>query len=722
MNKELIERISEMSLAEKVLQLTQYTAQTVLKNDDESIVTGNAVTDGMSGDMLWNIGSVLNGLNGETVTRIRQSRREKGIPEPVMFMIDVIHGYRTIFPVPLAIACSFDTALAKRCAEMSAVEAKYDGTDVTFSPMVDLCRDARWGRVMESFGEDPYLCGEMGKAFIRGYHSGGIGCCVKHFAAYGACESGRDYAAANISEHTLKEYYLAPYKECLKENPEMFMCSFNSLNGIPMLANKKLLIDVLRKEWGFDGVLISDHSAVLELIKHGYVATDKECALAVEQSGLDIEMCTPSYAVNLPDLVKEGTVPESDVDRLVYRVLELKDKLGLYKNPDRYTDTAKFDKISVCDKHRDIARTAAEESSVLLKNNGVLPLSPSDKIALIGPFADSKEIVGAWNCKCRLGETVTVKEGVANLMGNAPLCIKGCNDGQFDTDESGFEEAVNYARSADVIVACIGENMNCSGEAHSRADIAVPRLQAELIRRLHALGKPIAVVLFGGRPQVLKDIEPFADAILCVWHPGTEGGNAIANLIYGKVNPSGKLAMSFPRSVGQCPIYYNNLSSGRPQTVDKPTLIRGKFIFESAYDDEYTSPLYPFGFGLSYTTFEYKDMKLSSKTVSAQKSIVASVNVKNTGTRDGQEVVQWYIHDKFASILRPVKELKGFEKVFLKAGEQKTVSFMIDIGTLEFYTASGEGKAESGEFELFVGASSDKCLRAEFIFYGEKAL
>lgn len=722
MNKELIERISEMSLAEKVLQLTQYTAQTVLKNDDESIVTGNAVTDGMSGDMLWNIGSVLNGLNGETVTRIRQSRREKGIPEPVMFMIDVIHGYRTIFPVPLAMACSFDTALAKRCAEMSAVEAKYDGTDVTFSPMVDLCRDARWGRVMESFGEDPYLCGEMGKAFIRGYHSGGIGCCVKHFAAYGACESGRDYAAANISEHTLKEYYLAPYKECLKENPEMFMCSFNSLNGIPMLVNKKLLIDVLRKEWGFDGVLISDHSAVLELIKHGYVATDKECALAVEQSGLDIEMCTPSYAVNLPDLVKEGIVSESDVDELVYRVLELKDKLGLYKNPDRYTDTAEFDKISVCDKHRDIARSAAEESSVLLKNNGVLPLSPSDKIALIGPFADSKEIVGAWNCKCRLGDTVTVKEGIAHLIGKAPLCINGCGDGQFDTDESGFEEAVNYARSADVIVACIGENMNCSGEAHSRADIAVPRLQAELIRRLHALGKPIAVVLFGGRPQVLKDIEPFADAILCVWHPGTEGGNAIANLIYGKVNPSGKLAMSFPRSVGQCPIYYNNLSSGRPQTVDKPTLFRGKFIFESAYDDEYTSPLYPFGFGLSYTTFEYKDMKLSSKTVTAQKSIVASVNVKNTGTRDGQEVVQWYIHDKFASILRPVKELKGFEKVFLKAGEQKTVSFTIDEGTLVFYTANGERKAESGEFELFVGGSSEKCLRAEFVFYGEKAL
>lgn len=722
MNKELIERISEMSLAEKVLQLTQFTAQTILKSDDESIVTGNAVTDGMSGDMLWNIGSVLNGLNGETVTHIRQSRREKGITEPVMFMIDVIHGYRTIFPVPLAIACSFDTALAKRCAEMSAVEAKYDGTDVTFSPMVDLCRDARWGRVMESFGEDPYLCGEMGKAFIRGYHHGGIGCCVKHFAAYGACESGRDYAEVDISEHTLKEYYLAPYKECIKEKPEMFMCSFNSLNGIPMLANKKLLVDILRKEWGFDGVLISDHSAVLELIKHGYVATDKECALAVEQSGLDIEMCTPSYAVNLPDLVKEGIVPESDVDELVYRVLELKEKLGLYENPDRYTDTAEFDKISVCDKHRDIARSAAEESSVLLKNNGILPLLPSDKIALIGPFADSKEIVGAWNCKCRLGETVTVKEGVANLTGKAPPCIKGCNDGQFDTDESGFEEAVNYARSADVIVACIGENMNCSGEAHSRADIAVPRLQAELIRRLHALGKPIAVVLFGGRPQVLKDIEPLADAILCVWHPGTEGGNAIANLIYGKVNPSGKLAMSFPRSVGQCPIYYNNLSSGRPQTVDKPTLFRGKFIFESAYDDEYTSPLYPFGFGLSYTTFEYKNMKLSAKTVAAQKSIVASVNVKNTGTRDGQEVVQWYIHDKFASTLRPVKELKGFEKVFLKAGEQKTVSFMIDIGTLEFYTASGERKAESGEFELFVGGSSEKCLRAEFVFYGEKAL
>ncbi len=722
MNKELLKRISEMSLAEKVLQLTQFTAQTILKSDDESIVTGNAVTDGMSGDMLWNIGSVLNGLNGETVTRIRQSRREKGITEPVMFMIDVIHGYRTIFPVPLAIACSFDTALATQCAEMSAVEAKYDGTDVTFSPMVDLCRDARWGRVMESFGEDPYLCGEMGKAFIRGYHHGGIGCCVKHFAAYGACESGRDYAEVDISEHTLKEYYLAPYKECIKEKPEMFMCSFNSLNGIPMLANKKLLVDILRKEWGFDGVLISDHSAVLELKMHGYVATDRECAVTVVQNGLDIEMCTPSYAVCLSDLVREGKVSEREIDKLVYRILELKEKLGLYENPDRYTDTEKFDKNSVCNDYRDIARSAAEESSVLLKNNGILPLLPSDKIALIGPFADSKEIVGAWNCKCRLDDTVTVKEGISNLMGNVPPIAKGCGDGQFDDDTTGFDEAVNIARSADVIVACIGENMNCSGEAHSRADIAVPRLQAELIRRLHALGKPIVVILFGGRPQVLKDIEPFADAILCVWQPGTEGGNAIANLIYGKVNPSGKLAMSFPRSVGQCPIYYNKLSSGRPQTVDKPTLFRGKFIFESAYDDEYTSPLYPFGFGLSYTTFEYKDIKLSSKTITAEKSIVVSVKVKNTGTRDGQEVVQWYIHDKFASVLRPVKELKGFEKVFLKAGEQKTVSFTIDVGTLEFYTASGERKAESGEFELFVGGSSEKCLRAEFVFYGEKAL
>lgn len=717
--KKLLDIVRGMTLQEKALQLTQYTVYSLFKDGEEQVVTGNTVLGGMTADMLWKTGSVLNGLNGETVQRVRQMRRAKGIDDPVIVMLDVIHGYKTIFPVPLAVSCSFDTVLAERCAKMSAEEAKYDGTDVTFSPMADLCRDARWGRVMESFGEDPYLVGEMAKAFIRGYHKGGLGVCVKHFAAYGACEGGRDYDTVELSERTLKEYYLRAYKECLQENPEMFMCAFNALGGLPMIANRTLLYDTLRSEWGFDGVLISDYGAVAELIRHGYVATEKECAIVAAKNGLDIEMCSPSYALHLPDLVRDGVLSESEIDESVYRVVALKDKLGLYENPDRFTDSVKREEVTLCDRHRELARVAAEESFVLLKNNGILPLSDSREIALIGPFADTREIVGGWNCKCELSDTVTVREGVQNLLGRAVLCEKACGVGLFDTDESAFARAVEAAKNVDVIIACVGESMLYSGEAHSRVDIAVPKIQIGLLQRLRVIGKPIAVVLFGGRPQVLTELEPLADAILCVWQPGTEGGNAIANTLFGRSCPSGKLTVSFPRSVGQCPIYYNRLSTGRPRRDDIPNILQKRLVFETGYDDERNTPLYPFGYGLSYTKFAYTNLRLSAESFCGGQKIVAAVDVKNVGVRDGKETVQWYIRDLFASVVRPVKELKGYEKIFIAAGEQKTVYFEINEEALAFYTVDGEYKAESGDFELYAGGNSEDCLVAEFSYVAQ---
>lgn len=710
--KELKKLVSAMSLEEKALQLTQYPVYE-LDESAEAVVTGLCDLGGIDREALWHTGTILNAPNGETVQSIRKTRREKGISDPFPFMLDVIHGYRTIYPVPLAMACTFNTALIEDCAELAATEASCDGVDVTFSPMVDLGRDARWGRVMEGAGEDPYWSGEVGKAMIRGYHRGGIACCVKHFAGYGAAEAGREYNTTDISERNLREYYLCAYRACLEEQPELFMSSFNLLNGKPILGHKEIMIDLLRKEWGFNGVVISDFGAVEELHEHGYCETGRDCARVALSGGLDIEMGSSVYASYLPELVRTGAVSEAQLDEAVLRVLELKNKLGMYENPERNTDLQKRDEVTLSKSGRAISRRAVEEGSVLLKNNGVLPLKESAKIALVGPFASTREIIGNWAGKGRIEECVPVKEGVEKLLQRAVPYASGCSWKLFDTDESGFEEAERISAQADFIVACVGEHMMNSGEAHSRADIRIPEIQRKLIAKLHKLKKPLVLVVFGGRPLVLSEVEAFADAILYVWQPGTEGGNGIANLLYGKAIPCGKTVMSFPRSSGQCPIYYNCFSTGRPKKQDMPSALSGE-EWRTGYDDEYNSPLYPFGYGLSYTEFMYSDLKLSAARMKRGGKITATVNLKNVGSRDGYETVQWYIRDLFASVVRPVKELKGYEKVFLKAGEERSISFEINEELLKFYTDGGEYAAEKGAFELFVGGNSRDCLKTNF--------
>ena len=710
--KALKKLVSAMSLEEKALQLTQYPVYE-LDESAEAVVTGLCDLGGIDREALWRTGTILNAPNGETVQSIRKTRREKGIADPLPFMLDVIHGYRTIYPVPLAMACTFNLKLIEDCAELAATEARYDGVDVTFSPMVDLVRDARWGRVMEGAGEDPYWSGEVGKAMIRGYHRGGIACCVKHFAGYGAAEAGREYNTTDISERNLREYYLRAYRACLEEQPELFMSSFNLLNGKPILGHKEIMLDLLRKEWGFDGVVISDFGAVEELHEHGYCETGKDCASVALSSGLDIEMGSSVYASYLPELVRTGVVSEEQIDEAVLRVLELKNKLGMYENPERNTDLQKRAEVTLSESGRALSRRAVEEGSVLLKNNGVLPLKENAKIALVGPFASTREIIGNWAGKGRIEECVTVKEGVEKLIKRAVPYANGCSWKLFDTDEGGFEEAERICAQADCIVACVGEHMMNSGEAHSRADIRIPEIQRKLIAKLHKLKKPLVLVVFGGRPLVLSEIEEFANAILYVWQPGTEGGNGIANLLYGKAIPCGKTVMSFPRSSGQCPIYYNCFSTGRPKKKDKPSALSGE-EWRTGYDDEYNSPIYPFGYGLSYTEFLYSDLKLSAAKMKRGGKITASVNLKNVGSSDGYETVQWYIRDLFASVVRPVKELKGYEKVFLKAGEERRISFEITEEMLKYYTDGGEYAAETGAFELFVGGNSRDCLKMNF--------
>lgn len=692
----------QLSFLEKARQMTQINA-VYLKKETQAEITGMEQELRVKQKDIQEVGSVLNFSCGGEVTEIQREYLENSEEQiPLMFMQDVIHGYRTLFPIPLAMGCTFEEETVEQCAEMSAKEARANGVHVTFSPMVDLVRDARWGRVAESTGEDSYLNGEMGKAFIRGYQKGGLAACVKHFAGYGASESGKDYNTTEISEHQLKNYYLRGYQECMKANPEMVMSSFNLLNGIPVNGHKELLIDTLRKEWGFDGVLISDYAAVKEMIEHGYLETEKQCAEVAANNEIDMEMMSTSYIRYLPELVQEGKVSEETVDRMYRRVMKLKETMGLLENPYGGIDYESGRQMEYSEEHREIARKAVEKSCVLLKNQNVLPLTPNRKIALVGPFAEEKDLSGCWGCCVDKEKTVTVKEAFERYLGKTVLYAKGCDSALLATDTAYISQAVDVARDADVIVACIGEPSGYCGEAHSRADLRIPQVQKQLVEALHTLGKPIVAVVFGGRPQVLTEVEPMVDGILYAWHPGTEGGNGIVNLLYGKAVPSAKTTMSFPRATGQCPIYYNHFRTARPKvedTLDNP-------IYCSSYMDELNRPLYPFGYGLSYTTFVLSDFKVSAKEMRPGETITVSVEVTNTGSYDGEEVVQLYVRDYFASLVRPVKELKGYRKIFLKAGEKKRVEFTVSEEQLKFYDVSGNYTAEAGTFALMLGNNS----------------
>lgn len=702
-------KTEKLSLEAKVCQLTQTNAVFV-NADTQAELTGLPEQLDLSQKQIYELGSVLNFGDIKSVQDKYLSRSENKIP--LIFMMDVIHGCRTIFPVPLAMGCAFDEELVEACAEMSAVEAKYLGIAVTFSPMVDLVRDARWGRVMESTGEDPYLNGRMGRAFIRGYHKGGIGACVKHFAGYGAAEAGRDYNTTDISDRSLKEFYLYAYRECLKENPEMVMTSFNLLNGIPVNGHTDLLVDMLRGEWGFDGTVISDYSGIKEMIAHGYAENEKECARIAANNQVDIEMMSSSYIRYLPELVREGKVKEETVDKMLGRVLALKEKFGLFENPYFQSDEQKEAEVSLCEKHRTLARVAAEKSCVLLKNDGVLPLGKKTRIALIGPFAEEGNIIGAWSCYGKAEETVTVKAGIENLLKRKIPCAKGCGYGLSETDESGFEAAEKAAESAESIVVCLGEYGYDSGEGASRSELNLPQIQLAMLRRLSGLNKPLVGVIFGGRPQILTEAEKYLSAILYAWQPGTEGGNAIARVLYGEVSPSGKLTMSFPRRTGQCPIYYNSFATGRPRNPDTLENCR----FSSAYIDELNAPLYPFGYGLSYTKFAFSKPKIDRAELTKGESARVSVFVKNIGAREGDTTAQLYLRDDYASCVRPIKELRGYQKVSLKAGEEREVAFEITEEMLKFYTAKGAYEAESGSFTAYISESSDVRDGVGFVF------
>ncbi len=716
-NIDLKALISRMTLEEKADQLFQVAGFYYFANKAE--ITGPLNHLGLDDESMKRVGTVLGLRGAEACIKLQSDHLAADRNKiPMVFMRDIIHGCRTVYPIPLAMGASFDPELMEECSYMAAREASASGAQVTFTPMVDFVRDARWGRVMETCGEDVLLNSVMGAAQVRGFQGDDIkahdrmATCVKHFAAYGGAEAGRDYNNVEISERTLRQYYFPAYKACIDAGCKMVMPSFNSLNGVPAIMNKWLLRDVLREEWGFDGVIISDYNAIGELLYHGTAADLKDGAQKAFEAGCDIDMMSPAYHKNLAKLVEEGIIPEGELDEVVLRFLEFKEELGLFDDPYHGADPEREKELFLCPEHRAIAKRASLESAVLLKNDGTLPFSDKiKKIALIGPFADSNAIKGAWAASGTDADCVTVKEGIENLgLGAEIVVAKGCGMLWNDTDRSGFEEAVAAAKDADAVVLCLGEPQNYSGEGSSRATLCLPGVQDELARAIVEANSNTAVLLFNGRPLELCALESVAPAILEMWMPGCEGGNAAAELLFGRANPSGKLSMSFPKSVGQCPIYYDYYNTGRPK--QKPEGVYEAFI--SDYIDCGNLPLFFFGQGLSYTDFVYESMLLDKKEIDEQGELTVSVTVRNAGERDGKEVVQLYMRDLVSETVRPVQELLAFEKVYIPAGESRTVTFKVTEPQLRYWNFDCEFVSEKGEFELMVGYANHFALTERF--------
>lgn len=710
--------LSEMTLAEKLGQLTQLNA-VFFNAENDADITGPAAKLHIGEDDISLTGSVLNFTSAALMKKTQDAAMTRQPHHiPLLFMQDVIHGFRTVYPIPLAMGCSFDEVLVEDCARMAAKEAAVSGVHVTFSPMMDLARDARWGRVMESPGEDPTLNGRVGAAFVRGYQGDGtdpydIPACVKHFAAYGAPEAGRDYAPVELSEHTLREYYLPAYRACVDAGVKMIMPAFNTIGGVPCTANRHLLDTILRREWGFKGVVISDYHAHHEMVKHGVAENDKEAVALAVNAGCDIEMMSTATYRFAKELLDEGRITMEQIDAATLRVLELKNQLGLFENPYRVASEKEEKRLHLCPEHRALARRAAEESAVLLKNDGVLPFSKAlRKVAVIGPFAKEQGIKGNWAGNGRDEDCVTVLAGVRALLPDAEVATtRGCSWELGETKVPDLEEAVELASEADAVVLCLGEYQHHSGEGNSRATLTLSPAQMTLARAVLDANKNTAVVLFNGRPLVIPELSAIAPAILDMWQPGTEGGNAAARLLFGDANPCGKLSMSFPYHEGQCPIYYSHLHTGRPVANPKEITQTG---YCSRYMDVPVDPLYVFGHGLSYNTYTYDNLTLSADIIRPGEELEVAVTVKNEGKRYGKETVQLYIRDKVASVARPVKELKDFVKLELEAGESAAVIFTITEEDLRFHTVSGAFDSEAGEFEVMVGKSSDDLLTATF--------
>ena len=718
MTKEALQDLLDsMTLEEKTGQLVQCNAGQFITNS--MAITGPEGEELPAEDLCRVMGSVLTFENAAQA-RALQDMHLRADPKkiPLLLMLDVIHGLRTTYPIPLAMGCSFDDGLVAECADMARREASACGVHVTFNPMVDTARDARWGRILETNSEEPLLNSRMGAALVKATQRDSladpenIACCVKHYAAYGAGEAGRDYNGVELSERALRETYLPAYKACLDAGARLIMPSFNALNGIPSVANKWLMNRVLREEWGFRGVVISDYNAVGELVQHGVAKDLKDAARLAMEAGCDIDMVMNAYYLYLAGLVREGTVSEKALDEAVMRVLELKNELGLFENPYHGADEEKEKEVYLCAEHREIARRAAEESAVLLKNEGILPLKKGLKrVALIGPFAEETRLNGFWSCPGAEQDTVTIPEGIRALVPETELIIeKGCGAAFGDTDESGIAAAVKAAEEAEAVILVLGEPEDYSGEGRSRANLTLPGPQMTLARQVIAANPNTAAVLFNGRPLAVPELAETAPALLEMWYPGTEAGNALARLLWGEANPCGKLSAGLPRAVGQYPMPYNRMNTGRP----KPEPDTQAFPYSSCYLDMPNKPLYSFGYGLSYTTFTYLKLALDRETMTEQDELKVTVTVKNTGDRAGKETVQLYLRDPVASVVRPVQQLIDYRKIALEAGETKDVVFTVTEKQLRLWNFECEEVSEAGLFELSTGYADHLILSTAF--------
>lgn len=694
-----------MTLEEKVGQMNQYS--------DDGLVTGIATQDNAKDQQIKDgkLGSLLNVKGAATTRRVQEIAMQSRLKIPLLFGLDVVHGYKTTFPLPLAEAASWDLPAIEMAARIAAVEAAASGIHWTFAPMVDISRDPRWGRVMEGAGEDTYLGSQIAYARVKGFQGKKPGdidavmACVKHFAAYGAAVGGRDYNSVDMSERMLWETYLPPFKAALDAGAATFMNSFNDLNGVPATASTYLQRDILKNKWKFTGFVVSDWGSVGEMVPHGYAANNYEAALAAVKGGSDMDMESRAYTQHLVQLVKDKKVNIALIDDAVRRILRKKFELGLFDDPYKFSNEQREKAALNNPAHEKAAREMAAKSIVLLKNeNQVLPIAKSTKkIAVIGPLVkEVKQNLGFWSIEMPGDSSYIVSQwqGLVNKLGSDAQLIyaKGC--GIEDTSRAGFKEAIDAAMQADVVIMSIGERRDMSGEAKSRAYLRIPGVQEELVKAIQATGKPLVVMINAGRPLVFDWISDHVPAIMYTWWLGSQAGNAIADVLFGDYNPSGKLPMTFPRTEGQIPIYYNHFNTGRPARDDNDKNYRSAYIDLSLY------PKYAFGYGLSYTSFVYSNFKLSRSSMTPTETVTVSIDIKNSGKYAGEEIVQLYLRDKVGSVVRPVKELKDFKKIMLQPGEKKTVTFSINRDKLSFYNAQLQWVAEPGEFEVMIGASS----------------
>ena len=737
--------MAKMTLQEKIGQLNLMVAGNITTGSVQSSQVGNDIVQG-------NMGGVFNIKGLDKIKALQDiAIKNSRLGIPLLVGMDVIHGYETMFPIPLALSCSWDTEAMKKVGEVSAKEASADGINWTFSPMVDVALDARWGRIAEGNGEDPYLSGVMGAALTQGYQgvdmrtdeilrANRIMACLKHFALYGAVESGKEYNTVDMSKIRMMNQYLPPYEAVVKAGVGSVMSSFNLIDYIPATANKWMMTDVLRKKWGFKGLLVTDYESIKEMLKHGTAENLKEASEQALKAGTDMDMCSSAFVKHLAQSVEEGKVSEEDINTACRRILEAKYKLGLFSDPYRYCNAKRSKSEIYTPENRKVARDIAAETFVLLKNEGnLLPLKKEGKIALIDPLADTRNnIAGTWSVAQNPDKYTTIKEAMEKaLCGKATLLYtQGSNiwrnrelqkNGEFDKplnwgDETKMKaEALQMAKDADVIVCAMGESADMSGECGSRTNLEMPDVQHELLAELVKMGKPVVLLNFAGRPTVLSWEQQHVPAIMNVWFGGSEMGDALCDVLFGDKVPSGKLTASMPKTTGQEPLYYNHQNTGRPVADDNRRFAK----YASNCLDVSNGPLYPFGYGLSYTTFDYSNFKLSSQEAGINgnqettewqdgKKITATITVKNTGVRDADEVVQLYIRDLVASISRPVKELKGFQRIHLAAGESKEVSFDITPDMLKFYNIELKHVIEPGDFQIMVGTNSKEVKTLKF--------